>query len=41
MADISINVDVANLQTLNNYLLHLTSENSDMRFVVKGVNFPF
>ncbi len=41
MADISINIDVANLQTLNNYLLYLTSENSNMRFVVKSVNFPF
>ncbi|EKE26316.1 MAG: hypothetical protein ACD_4C00337G0004 [uncultured bacterium (gcode 4)] len=41
LANISVNVEAEKIIDLVNYLDYLTSENSDIRFLVKNISVPF
>ncbi|MDD2487597.1 MAG: hypothetical protein PHS92_04485 [Candidatus Gracilibacteria bacterium] len=41
LANVSINLQAQKIEDLNNYYNYLTSENSNLRFVIKNTNFPF
>lgn len=41
LANVSLNFQSKSIEDLNNYYSYLTSENSNIRFIIKNTSFPF
>ncbi|MCK9272337.1 hypothetical protein M0P65_02210 [Candidatus Gracilibacteria bacterium] len=41
MGDISLNIEASKVDVLNKYLKYLSSDQNNIKYVIKSVNFPF